>query len=134
MIDFIQVSKQFGAQDVLKAVTFRINAGERIGIVGPNGAGKSTIFSLISHDIEADKGEIAIPRHTRIGYLHQQLNAHAVDLNLLDYTEDSIPELKTIPAQIHKLEAGMELMDASGKKRALKRIGDLQHEYEHLGG
>ena len=38
MIDFIQVSKQFGPQEALKAVTFRINAGERIGIVGPNGA------------------------------------------------------------------------------------------------
>ena len=134
MIDFIQVSKQFGAQDVLKSVTFRINAGERIGIVGPNGAGKSTIFSLISHDIEADKGEIVIPKHTRIGYLHQQLNPHAVDLNLLDYTQDSIPELKTIHAKIHELEAKVESMDASGKKRALKRIGDLQHDYEHLGG
>lgn len=134
MIDFIQVSKQFGTQDVLKSVTFRINAGERIGIVGPNGAGKSTIFSLISHDIEADKGEIGIPKHTRIGYLHQQLNPHAVDLNLLDYTEDSIPELKTIPAKIHDLESKLESMDDFEKTRALKRIGDLQHKFEHLGG
>ncbi len=93
MIDFIQVSKQFGAQDVLKSVTFRINAGERIGIVGPNGAGKSTIFSLLGGDIEVDNGDIVLPKHTRIGYLHQQLNPHAVDQNLLDYTEDSIPEV-----------------------------------------
>lgn len=134
MIDFIQVSKQFGTQDVLKSVTFRINAGERIGIVGPNGAGKSTIFSLIGHDIEADKGDIVIPRHTRIGYLHQQLNPHAVERNLLDYTEDSIPELKTIPEQIHALEEKMDLLAADEKERALKRIGNLQHEFEHLGG
>ncbi len=134
MIDFIQVSKQFGAQDVLKSVTFRINAGERVGIVGPNGAGKSTIFSLIGRDIEADQGEIALPKHTRIGYLHQQLNPHAVDLNLLDYTEDSIPELKSIPATIHDLEARMASMNADEKARALKRIGDLQHTFEHLGG
>lgn len=134
MIDFIQVSKQFGAQDVLKSVTFRINAGERIGIVGPNGAGKSTIFSLISHDIEADKGEIGIPKHTRIGYLHQQLNPHAVDLNLLDYTENSIPELKSIPVRIHELEAKMETFEPEEKARALKQIGNLQHDYEHLGG
>ncbi|VGO16100.1 putative ABC transporter ATP-binding protein YheS [Pontiella desulfatans] len=134
MIDFIQVSKQFGTQDVLKSVTFRINAGERIGIVGPNGAGKSTIFGLIGHDIEADKGEIVIPKHTRIGYLHQQLNPHAVDLNLLDYTEDSIPELKTIPVRIHELEAKMETFGPEEKERALKQIGNLQHDYEHLGG
>ncbi len=134
MIDFIQVSKQFGTQDVLKSVTFRINAGERIGIVGPNGAGKSTIFSLIGGDIEADKGEIVIPKHTRIGYLHQQLNPHQVDLNLLDYTEDSIPELKTIPDRIHELEHRMETMEPTEKERALKQIGNLQHDYEHLGG
>lgn len=134
MIDFIQVSKQFGTQDVLKSVTFRINSGERIGIVGPNGAGKSTIFSLIGNDIEADKGDIVIPKHTRIGYLHQQLNPHAVDRNLLDYTEDSIPELKTIPEQIHELEGKMNTLSADEKERALKRIGNLQHEFEHLGG
>ena len=134
MIDFIQVSKQFGTQDVLKSVTFRINAGERIGIVGPNGAGKSTIFSLLGGDIEADKGEIVIPKHTRIGYLHQQLNPHEVELNLLDYTEDSIPELKTIPARIHELEHRMDSMEPAEKERALKQIGELQHTYEHLGG
>jgi ATP-binding cassette subfamily F protein 3 len=134
MIDFIQVSKQFGTQDVLKSVTFRINAGERIGIVGPNGAGKSTIFGLIGGDVEADKGEIGIPKHTRIGYLHQQLNPHAVDRNLLDYTEDSIPELKTIPIRIHELEHKMEHLEGVEKERALKQIGNLQHDYEHLGG
>jgi ATP-binding cassette subfamily F protein 3 len=134
MIDFIQVSKQFGTQDVLKSVTFRINAGDRIGVVGPNGAGKSTIFSLISHDIEVDSGEITIPKHTRIGYLHQQLNPHAVNLNLLDYTEDSIPELKSIPEKIHALEAKMAEFQPLEKERALKRIGELQHTYEHLGG
>jgi ATP-binding cassette subfamily F protein 3 len=134
MIDFIQVDKQFGTQDVLKSVTFRINSGERIGIVGPNGAGKSTIFGLIGGDVEADKGDIVLPKHIRIGYLHQQLNPHAVSQNLLEYTEDSIPELKTIPDQIHELESKMDSMSADEKERALKRIGNLQHEFEHLGG
>jgi ATP-binding cassette subfamily F protein 3 len=134
MIDFIQVNKQFGTQDVLKSVTFRINAGERIGIVGPNGAGKSTVFSLIGGDIEVDHGEIVLPKHIRIGYLHQQLNPHAVQQNLLEYTEDSIPELKTIPAKIHDLESRMDSFDAAEKERALKQVGNLQHAFEHLGG
>ena len=134
MIDFIQVSKQFGPQEVLKAVTFRINAGERIGIVGPNGAGKSTVFGLLGGDIEADKGEVVLPKNTRLGYLHQQLNPHAVEQNLLEYTEDSIPELKTIPEKIHELEAQMAGFQPLEKERALKQLGDLQHRFEHLGG
>ncbi len=134
MIDFIQVSKHFGPQDVLKAVTFRINAGERIGVVGPNGAGKSTIFGLIGGDIEADKGDVTLPKNARLGYLHQQLNPHAVEHNLLEYTEDSIPELKTIPARIHELESKIETFSATEKERVLKQIGTLQHKFEHLGG
>lgn len=134
MIDFIQVSKQFGPQEVLKAVTFRINAGERIGIVGPNGAGKSTLFGLLSGDMECDAGDVVLPKNTRIGYLHQQLNPHGVKQSLLDYTENSIPELKTIPKQIHALEEKMEGMDAGEKERALHRVGELQHRFEHLGG
>ncbi len=134
MIDFIQVEKRFGAQTVLRAATFRINAGERIGIVGPNGAGKSTVFGLIAGDLEVDAGEVVLPKNVRIGHLHQQLNPHAVDRNLLAYTEDSIPELRTIPDRIHRLEAEMDSFGAVEKERALKQIGELQHEFEHLGG
>ena len=134
MIDFIQVNKRFGAQEVLRGVTFRINAGERIGVVGPNGAGKSTIFNLIDGEAEADGGDVVLPKHARIGHLHQQLNPHAVDQSLLDYTEDSIPELKTIPEQIHELESQIEGMTPDEKERTLHRIGELQHTFEHLGG
>ncbi len=134
MIDFIQVSKRFGAQEVLRDVTFRINAGERIGVVGPNGAGKSTIFNLICGETEVDGGDVVLPKQVRLGHLHQQLNPHAVDQSLLAYTEDSIPELKTIPAEIHGLESRIGDMGGAEKERALRRLGELQHEFEHLGG
>ena len=134
MIDFIQVTKRFGAQEVLRDVTFRINAGERVGLVGPNGAGKSTIFNLLCGETEVDGGDIALPKHVRLGYLHQQLNPHAVDQSLLGYTENSIPELKTIPAEIHALESRIGSMSSEEKERSLRRIGELQHTFEHLGG
>lgn len=134
MIDFIQVSRQFGAQEVLKTVTFRINAGERIGIVGPNGAGKSTVFELISRELEPDQGEVVLPKNIRIGYLHQQLNPHAVDRCLLEYTEDAIPELKTIPVRIHELESRLATAAPAERERLLRQVGELQHQFEHLGG
>jgi len=134
MIHFLQVSKQFGGQTVLQEVTFRINAGERVGIVGPNGAGKSTIFGLISAELETDKGQVVLPKNVRLGYLHQQLNPHGVNKTLLDYAEDAIPELKTIPEKIRTLEDQMENFRGLEKERALKKLGDLQHRFEHLGG
>jgi ATP-binding cassette subfamily F protein 3 len=134
MIDFVQVEKRFGAQEVLRSVSFRINPGERVGIVGPNGAGKSTVFELISGEMEPDKGDVVFPKGIRMGYLHQQLNPHAVSRSLLEYTEDAIPELKTIPQEIHDLEAKLPELTERERERTLGRIGALQHNFEHLGG
>jgi ATP-binding cassette subfamily F protein 3 len=131
MIDFIQVTKRFGAQEVLVDVSFRVNAGENVGIVGPNGAGKSTIFSLISGELSTDSGDVTMPKNVRLGHLHQQLHAYAQTDSLIDYATNAIPELKTILAEIHELERQMEdSTDAS----LLERLGELQHRYEHLGG
>ncbi len=40
------ISKSFGADDILKNVTFNINEKEKVAIVGVNGAGKSTLFKI----------------------------------------------------------------------------------------
>ncbi|MCU0857793.1 MAG: ABC-F family ATP-binding cassette domain-containing protein [Pontiellaceae bacterium] len=134
MIDFIQVSKRFGTQEVLDHVSFRVNAGEHVGVVGPNGAGKSTVFSLISGELSSDGGEISLPKNVRLGHLHQQLHAYAQEGSLLDYTCNAIPELKPMVAEIHQIEHN--LLTASGEEQArlLQRLGDLQHGFEHLGG
>ncbi|MCK5843112.1 MAG: ATP-binding cassette domain-containing protein [Victivallales bacterium] len=134
MIDFIQVNKRFGAQEVLVDVSFRINAGEHVGVVGPNGAGKSTIFSLISGELSTDSGEVLLPKNVRLGHLHQQLHAYALNDSLIDYSTDSIPELNTIHTEIHALEKKLETAVDADKEKLLERLGDLQHEYEHLGG
>jgi len=43
-----EVYKSYGAQEVLRGVTFQVNPGEHAGIVGPNGAGKTTVFRIVS--------------------------------------------------------------------------------------
>jgi len=134
MIDFIQVSKRFGAQEVLDKVSFRINAGEHVGVVGPNGAGKSTVFSLLTGEQSADGGDIVLPKNVRLGHLHQQLHAHAQDGSLLNYSCNAVPELKTITAEIHRLEHDLQTASGEDQTRRLERLGDLQHEFEHLGG
>jgi ATP-binding cassette subfamily F protein 3 len=134
MIDFIQVSKRFGTQEVLDKVSFRINSGEHVGVVGPNGAGKSTIFSLISDEMSADSGDITMPKNVRLGHLHQQLHAHAQDGSLLDYSCNAIPELKPMIEEIHRIEHDLLTATGAEQERMLHRLGDLQHEFEHLGG
>ena len=47
MLDFKGISVHYGHQDVLTDVTFRVNKGDRVGVVGPNGSGKSTLFKIV---------------------------------------------------------------------------------------
>lgn len=63
-IDLIGVSKTFsyhsrkGGKVVLDNVNFRINYGDKVGILGLNGAGKSTLIKIIASVIPPDKGQI----------------------------------------------------------------------------
>ncbi|MDD8019811.1 MAG: ABC-F family ATP-binding cassette domain-containing protein [Acidobacteriota bacterium] len=66
------LSKKFGRQVLLEKISFRVNRGERLGVVGKNGHGKTTLFRLLAGLEEPDEGRIIIPRNYRIGYLEQE--------------------------------------------------------------
>lgn len=136
MIDFIGVEKNFADKTILNRISFRINSGERVGLVGPNGAGKSTIFNLITGELTPDRGEVVIPKRMRIGYLKQQLLASDLDCPLLDYTADAVSAIADISSEIEEIESALEHYPAESEERqlALNRLGVLQTEFEHLGG
>jgi len=134
MIEFHQVSKRYGGQVVLDAVDFRLLAGERVGIVGPNGAGKSTIFDLIVGESEVDSGSIGRAKDIRIGHLRQQVKSGDERISLQTYVERAAPDLETIQEEIHHIEARLA-GDVEGEAQVLlRRLGDLQTQFEIQGG
>lgn len=60
MIETKNLSKQIGAQDILRSVSLRLPKGGIVSIIGPNGAGKSTLLSLISRLVEQSSGEVLL--------------------------------------------------------------------------
>ena len=134
MIDFQHVTKRFGTQPVLLDASFRINPGERVGIVGPNGSGKSTVANLISGETSPDSGSISMPNDTSIGYLHQQIAEEHNRLSLLEFSESGVPRLQRLESEIANLETRLD--GAEGPERAglLTKLGELQTAFEHHGG
>jgi ABC-2 type transport system ATP-binding protein len=50
--------KRFGTLTALSDVSFRVEAGELLGLIGPNGAGKSTLFECLSGVLPCDRGSV----------------------------------------------------------------------------
>jgi branched-chain amino acid transport system ATP-binding protein len=54
------VTKNFGATEIIRGVSLEVAAHERHAIIGPNGAGKSTLFNLISGRLHPTSGDVRL--------------------------------------------------------------------------
>ena len=128
MLDFRGISVHYGHQDVLTNVTFRVNKGDRVGVVGPNGSGKSTLFKIVLGEMSTDTGELIIEGSPRIGFTRQNPEPDTPDETLLEYSIRGIPGLSEMEAEMRELESGLS------DPQKMRRYGELQSSFEHLGG
>ena len=77
LIDLIDVSKKFGANEILNAVNFSVNENEKIAIIGKNGSGKSTLMKIISGEVTADSGRRIVQSLISVEMLAQTPNFNA---------------------------------------------------------
>ena len=73
MIQITNLAKNFGTTELFSDLNFRLNHGNRVGLVGRNGSGKSTLFKLILGEDFPDSGDVTIPKGYKIGSLKQHL-------------------------------------------------------------
>ncbi len=134
MISFSDVTKSIGKVDILKNVSFHLRPDDRVGLVGINGAGKTTIFRLILRKEAPDSGTISINKHTRIGYLPQdilELKGKTVLQQVLDVSAD----LKEIEEELEEIDRGLSKLIPESEAMALaSRQSHLLEEFERLGG
>src|SRR3954464_9041442 len=134
MISFSNINKQYGKQLVFVDASFQLNPGEKVGLVGPNGAGKTTLFRMIVGEERPDEGDVSIPRKLTVGYFRQDVE----EMSGRSVLDEAIAGSGRVGDLHHELEAlNHALADPAGAAdmdRVLERFGEVQEEYEHLGG
>ncbi|MEK7795764.1 MAG: ATP-binding cassette domain-containing protein, partial [Candidatus Hydrogenedentota bacterium] len=123
------VSKAFTGVPVLDGASFRVEEGEKIGLIGRNGTGKSTIFKLIAGDIAPDSGIVERMRRARIAFL-AQLPTIDLATPLMDVALTRFSDLIGKEARLRELEDQL----AAGDEHRVEEYGHLHDEFELLGG
>lgn len=120
MLTISQISKGFGPKTLFSDISFRLQRGERVGLVGPNGAGKTTLFNIVLGLEEPDSGEIETERQIRIGYLPQE-SAPAGEETVTELATSIAPEIAGIYKTLR------EFPDANAPERlaAIERFVEL---------
>ncbi len=134
MISFSNINKQYGKQLVFVDASFQLNPGEKVGLVGPNGAGKTTLFRMIVGDEGPDEGDVTVPKKLTIGYFSQDVE----EMKGRSVLDEAIAGSGRVGDLHHELEALQHALGdperADEMDAILARFGEVQEEYEHLGG
>jgi ATPase subunit of ABC transporter with duplicated ATPase domains len=134
MIAFANVNKQYGKQVLFVDASFQLNPGEKVGLVGPNGAGKTTIFRMITGEEGPDDGEVTVPRKLTIGYFRQDVEEMS-GRSVLDEAIAGSGRVGDLHHELEELQHAMaDPARAGDMDRILARFGEVQEEYDHLGG
>jgi ATPase subunit of ABC transporter with duplicated ATPase domains len=134
MISLNRISKQYGKQILFVDASFQLNPGETVGLVGPNGSGKTTLFRLITGEEQPDEGTIQIPKRLTIGYFRQDVEESA-GRSVLDEAILGSGRVGDLHHELEQLQHAMsDPAQADDMDRILARFGEVQEEYDHLGG
>jgi ATPase subunit of ABC transporter with duplicated ATPase domains len=134
MVSFTRISKQYGKQILFVDASFQLNPGERVGLVGPNGSGKTTLFRMIVGEEAPDEGDVSVPKKLTIGYFKQDVEEMA-GRSVLDETIAGSGRAGQLHHELEALNHAMGDPDRAGEmEKILERFGEVQEEYEHLGG
>ena len=131
MITAHAVELRAGARVLLSNASFRVAAGDRVGLVGRNGAGKTTLTRVLAGEGEPTSGTVT--RSGTVGYLPQDPRTGDLDVLARDRIL-SARHLDTVVRQLRETEGRMASADEATAEQAMRRYARLQEEFTAQGG
>ncbi|UII78307.1 ABC-F family ATP-binding cassette domain-containing protein [Flagellimonas sp. CMM7] len=136
MLNIHNLSVAFGGEYLFEEIAFRLNGGDRVGLIGKNGAGKSTLLKLLSKEMAPDSGTIAMEKDVKIGFLKQDIDFEQ-GRTVLEESYQAFFELKSLEAKLDEINQGLaERTDYESEAyhQLMIDLTDVTHRYEILGG
>jgi ATP-binding cassette subfamily F protein 3 len=130
MISLQNISKSYGTKDLFSEINFRIDTGDRIGMIGSNGTGKSTLARIIIGDESYDSGIVSRTKTWRIGYLAQEVEKYS-DMRLHDFVESGKPPLVEARRKLEELEI---LVSQKTDEKTQMEYAEALSAFEEVGG
>ncbi len=116
--------------ELLRDLTFDVQAGEHVAILGPNGCGKTTLFRILSGEIDYDEGTVHVASGKRLGLISQ------IPVYPPEYTTEDV--LKTAHRRIENISARMKALEqemaSDATEDTLREYDRLSADFERLGG
>ena len=135
MISVNGATVAFGGFTLFDNISFLINPKDRIGLAGRNGAGKSTMLKLLAGHQNPTKGEIAIPRECKIGYLPQDMT-HQHGRTVFAETETAFEEVQLMQKRLdeinHQLETRTDY-ESDEYMKLIEDLTDINHRLDIVG-
>ncbi len=122
--------------DLFSGITFKLNKGDRIGLIGKNGAGKSTLLKVLSKDIETNGGTMAFDKDVNIGFLRQDIDFVA-GRTILEEAYQAFEEIKEIELKLDEINEQLATRtdyESEEYSQLIHNLTDNTERYELLGG
>lgn len=130
------ISKSFGAEEILANIKIEIKDKDRVAIVGRNGAGKSTLLKIMAGEMSYDTGELIKPKDLTIGYLSQHTGLESTNTiwnEMLEVFDDLISQENKLRDIESKL-VDVSQLGPTEQTKLLAEYDRLQHDFEINGG
>jgi ATPase subunit of ABC transporter with duplicated ATPase domains len=124
-----ELSHNFGDRTLFKNVSFRLLAGEHVGLVGANGTGKSTMMNILTGKLLKDSGKVEWTPRIRYGYLDQHTKL-TPGKTIRDVLKDAFLPLLELENELNDIALQMADADPDRLEELLIRMGEIQEELE----
>ncbi|MEP0214002.1 MAG: ABC-F family ATP-binding cassette domain-containing protein [Cellulophaga sp.] len=136
MLNIHNLSVSFGGEFLFEEISFRLNPGNRVGLIGKNGAGKSTLLKLLSKEMPIDSGTIAADKDVKIGFLKQDID-FVEGRSVLEESYQAFEEIKALELKLDEINhqlAERTDYESDSYSQLIIDLNDITHHYEILGG